>query len=390
MISLFKIFKFSILVFLEILILPLLFVLAFLARFTNRRIKIGLGPEPLINNTHHVKALRLYGWSAESFVDSVYFITNDFDVKIISNIKFNSYIIRILFIPFIFSIFRYNCLYIYFNGGGLYSARLIWLFEPLLYKLANVKIVVMPYGGDVQDLMKSNNLYFRHCVGVDYPRHFRRRLIINTKVFLWSLCADHVIAGCDWVEYIQHWDTLCIAHFSIDTSKWSAPLDKVRRSGPIRILHAPNHREIKGSKFFERAISNLKNRGLDVELIIVQGIPNDKLKDLIDDCDIIADQLIIGWYAMFAIEGMASAKPVLCYIRRDLEDLFVNADLLDRGELPIVKCDPENIEIIIEKLICNPQLLTDYGKRGVSYVKRRHSIEAIGELFNSINLKISL
>lgn len=41
-----------------------------------------------------------------------------------------------------------------------------------------------------------------------------------------------------------------------------------------------------------------------VELITVQGKSNSELLALIDSCDIVADQLVIGWYAMFAIEGM--------------------------------------------------------------------------------------
>ena len=32
----------------------------------------------------------------------------------------------------------------------------------------------------------------------------------------WTTHSDHVISGCDWVDYMHHWDTLMSAHFSID------------------------------------------------------------------------------------------------------------------------------------------------------------------------------
>ena len=40
----------------------------------------------------------------------------------------------------------------------------------------------------------------------------------------------------------------------------------------------------------------------------MEKIPNEKLKEKISNCDILLDQLIVGWYAMTAIEAMAFGK----------------------------------------------------------------------------------
>ncbi|EJM82757.1 glycosyltransferase family protein [Pseudomonas sp. GM60] len=379
-----RFFKNFILISWEVFLLPFVFLAALLARFVPKSVEIGLGPEPLINNVYHAKALKSKGWQAETFVDSLYFITNEFDVKLVSANKLVSRAIRLSFLPYFFSIFRYRVIYIYFNGGGLYAARLLWVLEPFLYRLAGVKVVVMPYGGDVQDMQKSGELYFKHVVDKDYPRHFRRRMIIRCKVWMWSLYADHVISGCDWVDYMQHWDTLCISHFSIDLDSWASSSDEPK-SGPVRILHAPNHKNIKGTRFFELAVERLKRMGYEVELIMVQGVPNAELKKMISDCDIVADQLVIGWYAMFAIEAMALGKPVLCYVRDDLEELYVRAGLLERGELPLIKCSPKDLDQVLEKLVVDRLELQAIGERGRAYVEKRHSLDAIGTMFNAIN-----
>lgn len=384
-----RFFKNIILILWEVFLLPLMFFSALLARFVPKSIEIGLGPEPLINNVYHAKALRSKGWQAETFVDSLYFITSEFDVKLISSNVLISRAIRLGFLPYFFSIFRYKVIYIYFNGGGLYAARALWILEPFFYRLAGVKVVVMPYGGDVQDMQKSGELYFKHVVDQDYPRHFRRRMMIRCKVWMWSLYADHVISGCDWVDYMQHWDTLCISHFSIDLDRW-ASCDEVNRTGMVRILHAPNHKNIKGTRFFELAVERLKNMGHEVELVMVQGVPNAELKMMISDCDIVADQLVIGWYAMFAIEAMALGKPVLCYVRDDLEELYIRAGLLERDELPLIRCSPKNLDQVLEELVVDRLKLRAIGERGRVYVEKHHSLDAIGIMFNAINEKLEV
>ncbi|MGV3628267.1 MAG: hypothetical protein ACO1PN_11350 [Betaproteobacteria bacterium] len=383
--------KDCILVFLELVWLPALIGAALVARFWPKRKTVGLGPEPLINNVYHARALRKLGWDAETFVDSLYFITSEFDVKLIFRNNLLAKLTRLLFAPFLFSIFRYRIIYIYFNGGGLYAARALWILEPLLYRLADVKVVVMPYGGDVQDAQKSGSLCFKHAIDKDYPNHFRRRNIIRTKVWIWSLWADHVISGCDWVDYMQHWDTLCISHFSIDLEDWKFQSAPSKEGHILRILHAPNHKNIKGTRFFEEAVSQLRKEGILVELVMAQGLPNSELRRLIEDCDVVADQLIIGWYAMFAIEGMAMGKPVLCYVRDDLEELYVQAGLLDRGELPLIKCNPMNVKDVIRSIALTPTSgLSSLGQRGRAYVERRHSLHSIGAMFGTINESLGI
>lgn len=377
------------LVLLEFLYLPLLLILSLFARLCPKKIEIGLGPEPLINNIYIAKALRSYGWQAETFVDHVYFITSEFDIKFIYKSKIIFYLTSILYINFIFSIFRYKIIYIYFNGGGLFRSQLLWLLEPFLYHLAGVKVVVMPYGGDVQDMQKCQNLPFKHAVDKDYPQHFRRQNVIRHKVRLWSRYADHVISGCDWVDYMEHWDTLCLAHFCIDLEKINYGKNKKKESDSFKILHAPNHKEIKGTIFFENAVRNLQKEGFNIELIMAQGLPNQKIQELIQDCDIVADQLVIGWYAMFAIEGMAAAKPVLCFLRDDLKDLYYQAGILESLEIPIINCNPQTVTDTIRNLLSLPkEKLFEYGLRGRKFVEKYHSLHSIGGMFDIINKKL--
>jgi len=174
----------------------------------------------------------------------------------------------------------------------------------------------MPYGSDVQDMSRSSNLLHKTVMAAEYPNHRFRRSVITSKIDLWTKYADHVIAGCEWVDYMYHWDTLMLAHFSIDTDLWK-PLDtdnlqsSVPSRGKLRILHAPNHRILKGTQYFIDAIDELEREGLEVELILLERVSNDEVKKELASVDLVADQLFVGWYAMFALEAMASGRPVI-------------------------------------------------------------------------------
>ncbi|MEG3436211.1 hypothetical protein V0288_03690 [Pannus brasiliensis CCIBt3594] len=290
------------------------------------------------------------------------------------------------------SIFKYKVIYIYFNGGALGRTRFLWSIEPLLYKLAGVKIVVMAYGGDVQDMSRSPNLLFKHVMGIDYPLHGRLRQKIARKIDLWTRYADHVISGCEWVDYMYHWDTLMLAHFSIDTERWRPiPTPEIETgSKTFKILHAPNHRAIKGTRYFIDAVEQLQAEGFNVELILMEKVPNQEIQKMMATVDVVADQLVVGWYAMFALEAMAMEKPVLCYLRDDLKELYITAGLVKPDEIPIINCAPLTVKEQIRNLINHPERLSAIKKRSREFVLTHHSLESIGKVFSSINRSIEI
>jgi glycosyltransferase involved in cell wall biosynthesis len=383
---------------LEMCVVPGVVLAAIVGRYSNKRIDVGLGPEPLINNVYHKKALAHAGFTAETFVSDVYFITNDFDVRadlrlpVLARFSFAR---RVLIAGYLFTVIvrRYRCVYIYFNGGPLsIGTRTLARLEPWLFKLARVKVLVMPYGGDVQDMTQASNLHYKHAIAADYPLHRLRQSLTSRQVRRWTRHADHVISGCDWVDYMHHWDTLMLGHFSIDVAAWTAlesgapePPDRV-----VRVLHAPNHRNIKGTHHFVCAVAELAQEGLPVELVMVEAVPNAEIRRLMESADVVADQLVIGWYAMFAIEAMAMGKPVLCYLRDDLRQLYEDTGLVTPGEIPIVSCTPATLKSELRSLVTDRARRDDAGRRGPEFVRKHHSTEAIGAVFTRINASLGI
>ncbi len=376
----------------DCLFLVPLVCLAAVSRVFNRSIDVGLGPVPLINNVYHKRALELYGYSAETFVDSLWSTTNEFDYKRFVELPL---LVR-AFTPYYLmarSLISYKCVYVYFTGGPLRLTTFLCYMEPLLFWLAGIKTVAMPFGSDVNVLTRTPNLLFKHGIGQNYPglRLERRRtaLLVDT----WTAGADCIIGGCDWVDYLYHWDHLMLAHFSIDTQKW--PYTGVRdditdRNTPLLLLHAPNHRALKGTDALVQAVGELRAEGVSIELQILEGVPNDRVRATISSADVIVDQLIIGAYAMFALEAMSTGKPTVCHMRRDLEELFIGAGLVTEEEIPLVRADIFTIKDVLRHIEENRQELADIGRRSRTFVEKHHSLKAIGAQFDSINRRIGL
>ena len=183
-----------------------------------------------------------------------------------------------------------------------------------------------------------------------------------------------------------------LAHFSIDTDLWRFnPDGKIPRSDkPLRVLHAPNHRELKGTSYIIQATEDLCLEGVLVELVLVEKMPNDQLRKLMMNIDVVADQLIIGWYAMFALEAMSLGKPVLCYVRKDLEQLYIDAGIIGVDEIPVIHCSPSTVKDVLRRLALNRNELQSIGQRGRVFVEKHHSLECIGKTFDRINRSIGV
>ena len=352
--------------------------LAAAARFWPKPVDIGIGPEPLINQHCHKLACIDAGYSAETFVTHLFYYTDDFDY-----VARRGFLWRCLLAWR--CLFRYRALYFYFKGGPFAWTGLLRL-EPWIYKIAGIKTLVTGYGGDCQDWNYCPNYLFKHAMNHDYPHVCQKNHRTRQRVERWTLHADHILSGCDWVDYTPRWNSLCTAHFTVDVNEMAPPDSSfpVNR-GTVTVLHAPNHTEIKGSRYFAGAVEELRAEGYDVELQFVQNKPNAELREMIRQADIIADQLIIGWHGMFAVEGMSAGKPVLCYLRDDLLKLFEFAGLVLPGEVPLINCTRYTVKERLRELLNNRERMVEIGKLSREYAIRHHSIAAMGQVFGKAN-----
>jgi glycosyltransferase involved in cell wall biosynthesis len=151
------------------------------------------------------------------------------------------------------------------------------------------------------------------------------------------------------------------------------------RESPRLVVHAPTNRLIKGTRYVESAFRALEPRFPGVRFVIAERLPWRELVALLAEADVVVDQLFMGWYGMVAVEAMALAKPVLCYVRPDFEPRLVDC--------PIARCTLEDLAGPLAALLGGSERAA-LGERGRAYVEREHAAPVVAarllELYRAI------
>ena len=275
-----------------------------------------------------------------------------------------------------------------FMGFALNSSWL-WRMEAPLFHLAGAKIVAMPFGGDFYRLSKVIDTSMRHVLLESYPNLVDEEPALDQRVAYWVKHADAVLCGMQ-VDAMARWDVALNQFFHIDTDAWPAVSDyspNDGRNGRVRILHTPNHRAFKGSEFVVKAVEQLKDEGLDVELVLLEQVPNDVVREEMQRVDILAEQFIATGYALNAIEGMASGLPVLANLEHEAYTrLFRRYSFLD--ECPVLSTTPETLTENLRLLVTNPELRAELGRASRQFAEKYHSLAAARYLFGKIYERI--
>jgi glycosyltransferase involved in cell wall biosynthesis len=376
-------------------ILVFLPIFLFAAILPGRRRNLLIwGVEPGIDNKYWSQAMKEVGYSSLTLMTNHYAINNRED--------FDRYYVDFVPLPlpksvrwtlgsclaFLFALRRARVINTSFWGFTLGLSGWWWL-ESFFFKLASIKVVIIGFGGDIYLYSRLADPSLRYGLLASYPYLARDEPRTQKKITYWSRHADCILTGY-MVDGIGRWDVTTNSVYIVDTRTWSAKPDYSMhdgRSGLVKVLHAPNHRGFKGTEFIVDAVERLRAEGLQVELILVEKIPNEQVRKLMQEVDILADQCIMTGYAINSMEGMASGLPVLANHEQEFYmRVFRRYGFLD--ECPILSTSPENIDENIRILVTQPELRRTLGQAGRAFVEKYHSFATAQYLFGSIYSKI--
>ena len=154
---------------------------------------------------------------------------------------------------------------------------------------------------------------------------------------------------------------------SVDPRKLSAAPARAGRSGPLRVVHAPSNRDVKGTEHVLAAVGQLNAEGVAVELDLVENVPRTEVLQRLSGAHVAVDQLLLGWYGGFAVEAMALARPVLCFIREDSP-----ADNPFGDALPIIRCRKDTLADRLRELAADRESLSHIGERSRAFAELHH------------------
>jgi hypothetical protein len=139
--------------------------------------------------------------------------------------------------------------------------------------------------------------------------------------------------------------------------------------GPVVIAHGTKLPLIKGTRHVEAAVEQLRATFPKLELRPLKNIPWAEMPGTLASCDILVDQLFMGWYGLQAIEGMSIGRPVVCALRPEFA--------ATAPDCPIVSAGPSDLAAVLAPLIANPALRADLGRRGRAYARARHDLDVV-------------
>jgi len=247
-----------------------------------------------------------------------------------------------------------------------------------LQSLVGIRTVMVPHGMDLfyQDERRTRYDWVGRA-RADYDQWDLRahKPIALRRTAMWERHADLVVSADSTCARFQRRRDLSFKWFPVDCQAL-VPAAPVVRARPV-VLHAPQHRTIKGSDFLFAAAEDLEERGIAMDLRLVERVAREEALQLYADADIIADQFCMGAYGMFSLEGLALGKPVLAYLDQEhLGDPVFS--------LPIVNATPDNLPRVLAVLLQLPELRERIGRAGRAAVVRYQSVEALAEVWSRI------
>jgi glycosyltransferase involved in cell wall biosynthesis len=369
--------------------LPILLLAAAIARTgTRRQRRRGLlprlvwGPEPIVSIKYWSLALRARGFVSQTCVWGHFAINQreDFDRH------FDAFLPRAAafdplraYAVFLWSIRASDIYMSFFDGGFLRGTALRRLELPLL-RLAGKSVIVSPYGADIA--VPGHLGIAEERLLADYPSMALNGARVRRRVLAFSRWADLIVRNLQY-GFLPRWDVVWPTMVALDTDDWRSPdppSEHDGESGEVVIVHAPNHRQIKGTDELIAAVGHLRSGGLRVRLELLEGRPNREVRAAVLRADIVAEQFVAG-YGLFAIEGMSAGRPVLSALSWLEADLLANLE--GRG-CPIVDTNLDSLEAHLQALITDPARRRDIGASSRKFAVEQHSYDAAGRSWEAI------
>lgn len=250
-------------------------------------------------------------------------------------------------------------------------ARLLWLKDLPLWRLLNKGLAMTFYGDDIRQIKSSvernphthlalpeiaGALQGRDSLRAQYLRSINRNIPI-----IYAVNPDLLTTlpnRARWLGY-SHCDPL-----THPAQRWPG------ETRPLRLLHMPTNRAVKGTAELVAAVERLRNDGHQVELTLVEGRHNTQALAELQSHHVLVDQLRVGWYGGVAVEAMLAGRPVVCYIN-EVDLSLVPKELAD--SLPIVRATPNTIEMTLRYLLAlTDSQLQEKGVQARQFAVRWH------------------
>ena len=203
----------------------------------------------------------------------------------------------------LFDLLVHGDIWVAFFDGLFYPVERDWenRFILRLLGLLGIKIVMVNYGGDIVGWPRNRGRYdWIAKLQKDYPHWDIAASADRTRRRIALFCrhAAFVCNGDYAIDRMMPRRDLLFKYFPVDCAQ-IRPKYRTENSVPV-IVHAPQHRHVKGTDCLLAAVERLRANGFEFELKLIEQVTNSQALEVYAQGDIAADQFCIGAWGAFA------------------------------------------------------------------------------------------
>lgn len=178
-----------------------------------------------------------------------------------------------------------------------------------------------------------------------------------------------VVADAELESYVQpFFAETAMVRQAIDLTAYAPAPPRADVTVPL-VVHAPSRAIHKGTDAVLAAVTQLQ-AAHRLEFWLVENTPHRAALEIYRGADIIVDQLTIGTHGLFAVEAMALAKPVICFIEPRWRSGYP-------ADLPLISATPDTVAATLGTLLDNGARRRVIGEAGRAYVERHHDARVV-------------
>ena len=348
------------------------------------KLRVFVGPGNTAGNAYYIaRSLRSVGVKAKSFAYEKHVFGYDTDrvvlqfrslrkrglVKLINN-RFILHPVNafIRFFFFVSVLFRYDIFY---------------FISPVTFFDSHWELAVLKFFG------KRIAFFFPGCAEKDPYDELNRMkysfcwYCTDTKKQAFCLChqpdkkkarirkfekyADYIFSRPSTSGYLLHPQKAWPMWLMTDPPRDPISLEKFKNGSAIRIMHFPSHRELKGTKYVEAAISHLQDK-YKIDYTCRRMTNQEVLKNL-ESAHILIDQFT-HTFGLLSVEGLSRGCVVICRLEKWARKSY--------PDLPVVSCNPEDLEETLTSLLKDPERMAKIAQQSMEWYRKNATLEVVG------------
>jgi|GEM_PF-3072668 len=142
----------------------------------------------------------------------------------------------------------------------------------------------------------------------------------------------------------------------------------------INVAHLSTNRVLKGTGLIEDVLSSLPKDRFETRVCV--QVTKSKAQQTLEWCDVLVDQIGLGWYGFQAVEALAIGKPVICRLNIEDWEKHIGGTPQESG---FINAHHASLREALIELSSNTQQIYELGRRGQEFVKREHDAKRVVE-----------